>query len=124
MKQYLIKISLTLVLAFSFVTTIYAAPIRLDGMSFHHDSNNDINLTEPETIFVDIRADRHHQGNRGISRNMYERHGQSPYIHNGSGQVPPEPIPEPLSLVLFGMGMIGVGYLARKNQFSGKVEHV
>ncbi len=124
MRKCLIKISLALVLAFSSVTTIYAAPIRFDGMSLNHDSNNDITLTEPDMIFIDMRADRHHQDNRGISRNMHERHGHSPYIPNGSSQIPPAPIPEPLSLVLFGMGMIGVGYLARKSQFSGKVEHV
>jgi hypothetical protein len=124
MKQYLIKISLTLVLIFSFVTTMHAAPIRSDGMSLHHQSNNDITATEPDIVLDGMNTLRHHQHERGFSGNMYGRYGHSPYIPNGNDQVQPAPVPEPLSLVLFGMGMIGVGFLARKKQFNGKVEHV
>lgn len=114
MKQYLIKISLTLVLIFSFITIIYASPIRSDFMAGHHNNNNDIILTEPDIIFDGMQTDRHHQNNRNISRNIYGRYHQRPDLPDGNGQTPPAPVPEPLSLVLFGMGMIGVGFLARK----------
>jgi len=114
MKQNLIKISLTLVLIFSFVTTIYASPIRSDDVAGHHNNNNDVILIESDIVFDGMRADRQHQNNRGTSRNMHGRYDQVPELPDGNGQIPPAPVPEPLSLVLFGMGMIGVGFLARR----------
>jgi hypothetical protein len=114
MRQYLIKISLTLVLVFSFATPIYASPIRSDDMAGHHNNDNDVTLTEPDIVFDGMQADRHHHNNRKAIRNMYGRYDQVPELPYGNGQIPPAPVPEPLTLVLFGMGMIGVGFLARR----------
>lgn len=104
MKQRILKISLILVLVSSLATLVYAAPIRPDRMPRHHDRNNEISMTEPDIVF-DGRHD---------ARNQYGRYHQVPELPYGNRPIPSEPVPEPLSLVLFGMGMIGMGFLARK----------
>ncbi|HEY9159756.1 MAG TPA: PEP-CTERM sorting domain-containing protein [Desulfomonilia bacterium] len=102
MKDCLFKILLVLALALPVSVQVYAAPFHYSDIYGQYDIN--ISTTEPYIAF-DGRAD---------TENTYVIYGQTAALPDGNRPITSAPVPEPMTLVLFGIGMIGIGFLARK----------
>ena len=112
------QIVLTLVLVFSITMPLYASVIRsANDMADYNHNKDDIIMTEPSFIvFNSILSGRHNQNHQAALMGMkvgYDKRHWTP-VEIDQRPTAPAPVPEPITLILFGTGLLGVGILRRK----------
>ena len=120
MKHYLVRFLLALVLVISITSPLYASVIRPNDVSRYHDKNN-ITLKEHLFVFDTVSYNGFNQNDLAALRIILARYEHTGIIPVGNGETPfaPAPVPEPITLILFGTGMIGAGIIARKKGVFG-----